>query len=61
MQVTAGELVRYMSRIVLVLDDSDPVWIEGLELGEDEIGRYKRRVLRKIDEETEKADNVKSA
>lgn len=57
MSVTVGELVRYMSRIILVLDNSDPVWIEGLELGEDEIGRYKRRVLRKLDEEEKETVN----
>ena len=43
-----GDLVRYLSRIVLVTDVSDPVWIEGIELGETEIGRYKRRVIKEF-------------
>jgi len=43
-----GDLVRYMSRIVLVTNVSDPVWIEGYELGETELGRYKRRVVKEF-------------
>ena len=43
-----GDLVKYLSRIILVIDDSDEDWVVGLELGENEIGRYKRGVLREI-------------
>jgi|TARA_B110000467_G_C17849531_1_gene229099 hypothetical protein len=43
-----GDLVRYMSRIVLIIDISDDVWIEGVELGETEIARYKRHVLKEL-------------
>ena len=46
-----GDLVRYMSRLVLVIDNSDDVWIEGLELGQNEVGRYKRHVLKEIVDE----------
>ncbi len=46
--IQVGDLVRYMSRIVLVIDTSDDVWIEGIELGETEIGRYKRYVLKAL-------------
>jgi len=60
-QVREGELVRYMSRIVLVIDDSDPVWVEGLEIGENEIGRYKRRVLRKLDDSHEEEKETASS
>lgn len=46
-----GDLVRYLSRIILVIDDRDKVWIEGLELGENEIGRYKKHVLKELTDE----------
>ena len=47
-----GDLVRYLSRTILVIDDSDKDWVVGLELGENELGRYKRRVLRELPNES---------
>ena len=42
-----GDLVKYMSRIVLVIDIGEE-WVHGIELGETEIAKYKRHVLKKI-------------
>ena len=44
----AGDLVRYMSRTLLVIacPDDDPDWAECIELGEEIIGRYRRSVLK---------------
>ena len=43
-----GDLVRYMSRIILVTGIKDSWWIEGLELGETTVGLYKRHVLKEL-------------
>lgn len=41
----AGDLVKYMSRIVLVFD-IDEEWVYGIELGESRIAKYKAHVLK---------------
>jgi hypothetical protein len=46
--VKVGDMVRYMSRIILIIDISDDVWIDGIELGTTEMGKYKRRVLKPL-------------
>jgi hypothetical protein len=43
--VHVGDLVKYMSRTVLVIG-IDEEWVHGIELGESEIGKYKRHVLK---------------
>lgn len=44
-----GDLVRYMSRVVLIVDtDIDGPWVYGMELGETEVAKYKRHVLREL-------------
>ena len=40
-----GDLVKYMSRTVLVVD-IDEEWVYGIELGEDYISKYKHWVLK---------------
>lgn len=42
-----GDLVKYMSRIVLIVD-IDEEWVYGIELGETEIAKYKAHVLKAI-------------
>ena len=42
-----GDLVKYMSRTVLVID-IDEDWVHGIELGESHITKYKARFLREI-------------
>ena len=46
-----GDLVKYMSRIVLITD-FDEEWVYGIELDDDraEVGKYKSHVLKVIDE-----------
>ena len=44
-----GDLVKYMSRIVLVIEIGED-WVWGLELGETEIAKYRHHVLKVIDE-----------
>tara|TARA_B100000519_G_C14070130_1_gene356375 strand:- start:580 stop:732 length:153 start_codon:yes stop_codon:yes gene_type:complete len=46
-----GDLVKYMSRIVLITD-FDEEWVYGIELDDDraEVGKYKSHVLRAINE-----------
>ena len=44
-----GDLVKYMSRTVLVID-MDEEWVYGLELGENEVAKYKPHVLKVINE-----------
>ena len=56
MSVTVGDLARYLSRTILVVDQDD-YWVWGIELGETRVGKYKKRVVRKLDEEeTDKED-----
>ena len=50
-----GDLVKYMSRIVLIVgtcpdDAASNTWILGLECGETEIGKYRQSALRVISE-----------
>tara|TARA_Y100001970_G_C14248605_1_gene870097 strand:+ start:1150 stop:1305 length:156 start_codon:yes stop_codon:yes gene_type:complete len=49
--VKVGDLVKYMSRIVLITDFDDD-WVYGIELNDDraEVGKYKPHVLKVIDE-----------
>ena len=42
-----GDLVKYMSRIILVVD-IDEDWVHGIELGENHVGKYKTHVLKVI-------------
>ena len=39
-----GDLVKYMSRVVLIID-IDEEWVYGIELGESCIAKYKSHVL----------------
>ena len=41
-----GDLVKYMSRIVLVID-IDEEWVYGVELGESHVGKYKPHALKR--------------
>lgn len=57
-QPQVGELVRYMSRIVLIVDADKDItnpdagfngpWMYGIEFGETEVAKYKRHVLKKL-------------
>lgn len=42
-----GDLVKYMSRTVLVIEIGED-WVWGLELGETEIAKYKKHVLKAV-------------
>ena len=44
-----GDLVKYMSRTVLVID-IDKDWVHGIELGEKLVGKYKSHALKVINE-----------
>jgi len=44
--VKVGDLVKYMSRTVLIIDMDDD-WVYGVELGETELGKYSRSYLQK--------------
>ena len=41
-----GDLVKYMSRHVLIVDKDDD-WVYGIELGETQVGKYRRSYLAK--------------
>ena len=43
-----GDLVKYMSRTLLVLEIGD-IWVYAIECGETDIGQYRRSVLEAID------------
>lgn len=46
-----GDLVKYMSRIVLLVDTcTNDAWVFGIECGETEIGKYRKNVLKVISE-----------
>jgi hypothetical protein len=48
-----GDLVKYMSRLVLITGfDTRGSWVYGIELDDDraEVGKYKSHVLRVINE-----------
>jgi hypothetical protein len=45
--VKVGDLVKYMSRTLLVLEIGD-VWVYAIECGEIAVGRYRRSVLETI-------------
>ena len=42
-----GDLVKYMSRVVLIVD-IDEEWVHGIELGEDHVAKYKHHVLKVV-------------
>ena len=42
-----GDLVKYMSRTVLIVDIGEE-WVYGIELGKSEVGKYKHHVLKVI-------------
>lgn len=42
-----GDLVKYMSRMVLIID-IDEEWVYGVELGESCIVKYKHHALKEI-------------
>lgn len=42
-----GDLVKYMSRIILVVD-IDEDWVHGIELGENHVGKYRPNFLEVI-------------
>lgn len=41
-----GDLVKYMSRTILIVD-MDDTWAHGIELGQTQVGKYKRSYLNK--------------
>ena len=45
--VDVGDLARYMSRTILVVD-IDEEWVYGIELGESRVAKYKPHVLKAI-------------
>ena len=45
--MSVGDLVRYMSRTVLIID-IDEEWVYGIELGENYTSKYKHWVLQEI-------------
>lgn len=42
-----GDLVKYMSRMVLIID-IDEDWVYGMELGESTVAKYKAFALKEI-------------
>jgi len=50
MSVKVGDLAQYMSRTILIVDE-DNSWFYGIEVGETAIGKYKKGVVRKKNEE----------
>ena len=47
MKIEIGELVKYMSRHVLVVDKDDD-WVYGIELGAAHVGKYRSRYMSPI-------------
>jgi hypothetical protein len=47
--VKVGDLVKYMSRTVLIVD-IDEEWVYGVELGETHVAKYKAFALKVINE-----------
>ena len=45
--VDVGDLARYMSRTILVVD-IDEEWVYGIELGETSVGKYRPRYIKAI-------------
>ena len=45
--VEIGDLAKYMSRIILIVDIDDE-WVHGIELGETHVAKYKHHVLKAI-------------
>jgi len=45
--VDIGDLAKYMSRTILVID-IDEEWVYGIELGESRVAKYKPHVLKAI-------------
>ena len=46
-QVKVGDLAKYLSRTLLVVDIDD-VWVHGIELDEVEVGMYKKSYVKLI-------------
>ena len=47
--MNAGDIVKYMSRLLLLIDTtSDPDWAYAVELGENVVGRYRKTALRSL-------------
>ena len=46
-QVQVGDLAKYLSRTLLVVDIDD-VWVHGIELDEVEVGKYKKSYVKLI-------------
>ena len=49
-----GDLVKYMSRVILIID-IDEVWAHGVELGETDIAKYKLHCLKALPENASEA------
>ena len=50
MKIEVGNLYRYMSRIVLVVNQINHEWFDCLEMGETTIRRVRGSVLKVVDE-----------
>ena len=46
-QVKVGDLAKYLSRTLLVVDIDD-VWVRGIELDQVEVGMYKKSYVKLI-------------
>jgi len=46
-QVQVGDLAKYLSRTLLVVDIDD-VWVHGIEFDEVEVGKYKKSYVKLI-------------
>ena len=45
-----GDIVKYLSRQVLVVDMDDD-WVYGVELGETQVGKYRKSYLETMNKE----------
>lgn len=47
-----GDLVKYMSRVLLIVNfpKEYPDWAECIELGEEQVGRYRLSILKAFNE-----------
>ncbi len=51
----AGDLVRYMSRVILIVETEEStggLWVYGIELGETEVAKYRRSALSEVTSES---------
>ena len=51
--IKPGDLVKYMSRIVLVVEIDDE-WVHGIELGENTVGKYSHKVVKGFNQKLKK-------